>query len=794
MKWYNIHMKYLCIHGHFYQPPRENAWLEMIERQDSAAPYHDWNERICAECYGPNALARLLDGQQNLIELTNNYSRISFNFGPTLLSWMEKYEPEVYQSILEADKISQTRFNGHGAAIAQVYNHIILPLANARDKETQIKWGISDFKKRFGRDPEALWLAETACDTTTLCALADAGMKFVILAPGQCARVRKIGETKWEEVGAAVDPKRAYQCNLPNGKSIVLFFYDGPVSQGIAFSDTLSSGEKFASRLLGTYNESEEPQLMHIATDGETYGHHQKFADMSLAYCLKKIEETPDITLTVYGEFLEKYPPRYEAQIVENSSWSCCHGVERWRADCGCNSGRAGWNQKWRGPLRAALDFVRDELVKTFETVGREYFKDPWAARNDYVDLMLDRSLDAQHCFFLKHATEKAWNDRPGALKLLEMQKNALFMYTSCGWFFDEISGIETVQIMQYAARALELNKQLTGNDLEPAFVEKLALAPSNIKSMKNGARVYEQYVKPQAVNAEKLALEHVISLMADETTNPKRAFSCEVLSFAPRKLAASDARMWMGEIALKSIITLSEKTIRFAVFRRGAAMFVCAAAEADNQNATAWFDEWEKLFNAKKYDDLQSSILARLPHTYRVSSMLSDVRRKVMQSTFTKMDAQTDKEFSRLFEAQYPVVRALQNLGAAVPQTFVPVAQFVLAEDIKAELRAADINIAALEELMEDVKALGLNIAPYVNGAVTAKVTGLAFAFARNPEKTTPAMKLVELLNYAEIFGFSPDIVKTQEFVFLGIEKLGAEAKNRDIVRALARKLHIAL
>lgn len=786
-------MKYLCIHGHFYQPPRENAWLDMIEQQDSAAPFHDWNERICAECYGPNALARLLDGQQNLIQLTNNYSRISFNFGPTLLSWMEKQEPEVYYAILEADKISQTRFGGHGSAIAQVYNHIILPLANARDKETQIKWGIADFTKRFGRQPEALWLAETACDTPTLCALADAGMKFVILAPGQCARVRKIGTDKWEEVGAAVDPKRAYQCNLPNGKQIALFFYDGPISQGIAFSDTLSSGEKLASRLLGTYNHSEEAQLMHIATDGETYGHHQKFADMSLAYCLKKVEETPDVNLTVYGEFLEKYPPQYEAQIVENSSWSCCHGVERWRADCGCNSGRA-WHQKWRAPLRAALDFVRDELIKTFETVGKEYFKDPWAARNDYVDLMSDRSLNAQHCFFLKHATEKAWNDRAGALMLLEMQKNALFMYTSCGWFFDEISGIETVQIMQYACRALELNKRLTGNDLEPAFVEKLAAAPSNIKELKNGARVYERYVKPQTTPIEKLALEHIITLMADETTNPHRAFSCEVLSFAPRKLTAPHARLWAGEITLKSTVTLVEQKFCFAVFRRGAAEFTCAVQPHDGTDPSGWLNELETLFNAQKYEDVHAVIVKHLAHVYTVSSMINDVRRKVMQSTFRKMDEQTDVSFSKLFEAQYPVVRALQVIGAPVPPAFIPVAEFVLAEDIKAEIRAADINIGSLEELMEDVKALGLNIAPRVNDVVTDKVTNLAFAFARNPEKTSAAMKLVELLNYAEIFGFAPDTVKAQEFVFLGIENLGETAKNKDIVRALARKLKIAL
>ena len=787
-------MRYLCIHGHFYQPPRENAWLEIIERQDSAAPYHDWNERICAECYGPNALARVLDGAQNLTELTNNYSRISFNFGPTLLSWMEQYAPEVYQAVLEADKISQTRFGGHGGAIAQVYNHIILPLANARDKETQIKWGITDFTKRFGRAPEALWLAETACDTPTLCALADAGMKFVILAPGQCARVRKIGTEKWEEVGGAVDPKRAYQCNLPNGKSIALFFYDGPISQGIAFADTLSSGEKFAERLLSTYNNSEENQLMHIATDGETYGHHQKFADMALAYCLKKVEETPDVELTVYGEFLEKNPPCYEAQIVENSSWSCCHGVERWRSDCGCNSGRPVWRQKWRKPLRDALDFVRDELANTFDTVGRAYFKDPWAARNDYVELMLDRSLNAQHCFFLKHATEKAWNDRAGALTLLEMQKNALFMYTSCGWFFDEISGIETVQIMQYACRALELNKRLTGNDLEPAFIEKLALAPSNIRELKNGARVYEKYVKPQATPVEKLALEHIISLMADETVNPKRAFSCEVLSFAPRKFAAENARFWCGEITLKSTLTLVEKTVCFAVLRQGAGRFTCAADEHAGQDAQAWFNEWENLFNAQKYDELHESVIAHLPHQYPVYGMINDVRQKVMQTTFRKMDAQTDESFARLFETQYPVVRALQNIGAPVPKPFLMVAERVLAADIKEEIRAADINIGALEELMEDVKALGLKIAPHVNGVMTDKVTNLAFAFAREPQSTHAAVKLVELLNYAEIFGFSPDIIKAQEFVFLGLKQLGDKAATRDILRALARKLKIAL
>ncbi|MGN0024103.1 MAG: DUF3536 domain-containing protein [Candidatus Avelusimicrobium sp.] len=786
-------MKYLCIHGHFYQPPRENAWLDEIERQESAAPFHDWNERICAECYSPNALARVLNDKQDLIELTNNYAHISFNFGPTLLSWMEKKEPEVYQTILEADRLSQKRFGGHGSAIAQAYNHIILPLANAHDKETQIKWGIADFKKRFGREPEALWLAETACNTETLCALADNGMKFVILAPGQCARIRKIGESAWQDVGAAVDPKRAYQCNLPNGKTIALFFYDGPISQSIAFADTLSSGEKFASRLLSTYNTADEPQLMHIATDGETYGHHQKFADMALAYCLKKVEELPDVELTVYGEFLEKHPPEYEAQIVENTSWSCFHGVERWRSDCGCNSGRAGWNQKWRGPLRAALDFIRDEMINTFETIGREYFKDPWAARNDYVELMMDRSLDAQHRFFLRHATEKAWVNRSTALMLLEMQKNALFMYTSCGWFFDEVSGLETVQIMQYAARALELNRLITGNDLEPAFVEKLALAPSNLKEIKNGAVAYERYVKPQAMPIEKIALMHIVTLLADETGNPHRAYECEVLSFEPKKLTSEGASLCYGTITLKSTVTLLERNLPFAVFRRGAAEFVCAAGDKSDRGTV--FAQLEELFHAAKYEELAPFIRGNFEQEHPLLSMTPDVRRKVTDVTLRAMDEQTDKEFTRVFEMQYPVVRALQLIGAPIPKTFLSVAEFVLSADLKAEFRASDVNINALEELMEDVKTLGIDVYNgTVKDAVTEKLTFLAFSFARKPQEMTAALKLVEFLNYADIFGFKPDTVKAQEFVFFGLRTLGEDAKKKDILRALARKLKIAL
>ena len=786
-------MKYLCIHGHFYQPPRENAWLEEIELQQSAAPYHDWNARICAECYSPNTLARVLNTHKELTALTNNYAHISFNFGPTLLSWMEAKEPEVYQAILEADRQSQQLFGGHGSAIAQCYNHIILPLANGHDKETQVKWGIYDFEKRFGRKPEALWLAETACNTETLEVLAANGMKYVILAPGQCLRVRKIGETRWQEIGGGVDPKRAYLCNLPSGQKITLFFYDGPISQGIAFSDTLSSGEKFASRLLSTYNTDEEAQLMHIATDGETYGHHQKFAEMALAYCLKNIQEKPDVQLTIYGEFLEKHPPQYEAQIRENTSWSCAHGVERWRADCGCNSGmHAGWKQKWRAPLRQALDFIRDEMIKTFENTGGTYFKNIWDARNDYIALILDRSLDAQHQFFLKHATEKAWNDRSTALMLLEMQRMALLMYTSCGWFFDEVSGLETVQIMQYACRAMELNRLLSGQDLEPAFIQLLENAPSNLPEIKTGAEAYRRYVKPQATSLEKMALSHLVTLLADETANPQKAYACDVLEVKPIKLLSDNAQLWYGNIRLKSRITLEEKNISFAVLRRGLANLTCAAGTDAPESV---FAQLKELFETQKLEECATLIRGQFREQVPLNSMFMDVRQKVVEQVLKKMHQDTDQVYSGLFEREYPVVRGLQLLGTPIPKTFLDVANFVLSTDLVAQFRANDFNVSEVEELMEDVKTLGLDMSrgPVLQAA-QEKLTFLAFAFARNPSDKIAVHKLVDFLNYLEIFGFAPDTVKAQEFVYFGLKTLGTEAAKKDLLRALAKKLKIAV
>lgn len=502
-------------------------WLEAIEIQDSAYPYHDWNERITAECYAPNFASRNLNGEGRILDIVSNYSRINFNFGPTLLSWMERNAEETYQSILDADRQSKEWRSGHGNAIAQVYNHMIMPLANARDKRTQVIWGIKDFEYRFKRFPEGIWLAETAVDYETLDILTKFGIRFTILAPRQAWRVRKIGTSKWKDVsGAKIDPTRAYLCRLSSGRAITIFFYDGPISQAVAFEDLLKKGESFANRLLSGLSEQRNwPQLLHIATDGETYGHYHEFGDMALAYALNYIESNGLAQITNYGEYLERYPPTHEVQIFENSSWSCVHGIERWRSDCGCNSGsHPEWNQSWREPLRDAFDWLSERLSFLYESIAREYLKDPWETRDRYIDVILNRSKEKVDNFLQEHATKQLnEEEKVLILKLLEIQRHAMLMYTSCGWFFDELSGLETVQIMQYAGRAIQLSEEILSDNLEDVFKTRLALAKSNIPVFENGAIIYENFVKPSIIDSKKVGAHYAVSSLfedyIDETT-----------------------------------------------------------------------------------------------------------------------------------------------------------------------------------------------------------------------------------------------------------------------------------
>jgi len=492
-------MTALIIHGHFYQPPRENPCTGIIEQQPGAHPFHDWNERIHAECYWPNAFV-----SNGFSEPGNNYANVSFNFGPTLLSWLETHHLGAYQRILDADRDSAGNHGGHGNAIAQAYGHAILPLCNDRDRLTQVLWGLADFRYRFGREAESLWLPETACNEQTLDLLIEQGLRFVILAPGQASRV-KPGDAWQDASGGYIDPSQPYKYvhRTQRRRSLAVFFYDGQLAQAIAFGDALQSSQRLVSLIKLA---STRGPLVNVATDGETYGHHFKFGDLALAHALDVEIKDKDIWLTNYGEFLDQHAPEVEVEINsgpngEGTSWSCAHGVGRWQRDCGCHTGgEPGWNQQWRAPLRASLDWLRDTLSLQFEELGRDFLRDPWDARNAYIDLILDpkqRPAD----FLSKHARrELSVTDQARALLLLEMQRNALLMYTSCGWFFSEISGIETVQILRYAARAIDLVEDLGLSSPRARFLEMLAEARSNVVELGNGANIFKRLFETDAL------------------------------------------------------------------------------------------------------------------------------------------------------------------------------------------------------------------------------------------------------------------------------------------------------
>ena len=481
-------MSALVIHGHFYQPPRENPWTGEVEREPSAAPYHDWNERIHAECYAPNAVA-------------DNYTRISFNFGPTLLSWLEVHHPDTYQHILDADEESGLERSGHGNAIAQAYGHAILPLCNERDRLTQVVWGLADFRFRFGREAEALWLPETAANDATLALLIDQGLHYVILAPDQAQRV--FSGSEWLDVsGGKIDSTRPYRFEHPDGshRSIAIFFYDGPLARAIAFEKALTSSRGLVARFI---NVAQRGDLVNVATDGETYGHHFKFGDLCLAHALGVEAKQAGFWITNYGEYLDRNPPELVVEIDngvagEGSSWSCAHGVGRWTRNCGCHTGgEAGWNQAWREPLRIALNFLRDDAALKFESAGGELLRDPWRARNDYISVLLDPEKERER-FLARHAVRSLDSiEQERVFNLLEMQRSALLMFTSCGWFFSDLAGIETIQVLRYAARVLDLQQQLGFDVPRERFLELLSNATSNQPEKGNGADVFARLAEP---------------------------------------------------------------------------------------------------------------------------------------------------------------------------------------------------------------------------------------------------------------------------------------------------------
>jgi alpha-amylase/alpha-mannosidase (GH57 family) len=766
--------RYICIHGHFYQPPRENAWLEAVESQDSAYPYHDWDERVTAECYEPNSASRVLNAEGRIVQIVNNYAKISFDFGPTLLVWLEEKAPDIYEAILTADQESRESFSGHGSAVAQAYNHMIMPLANRRDKYTQVLWGIRDFEHRFGRKPEGMWLPETAVDLETLDIMAELGIKFTILAPHQANRVRRIGGRSWRDVsGGRIDPTRAYMVRLPSRRRMSLFFYDEPISRAVAFEGLLSSGERFAGRLVSGFSDERTwPQLVNIATDGETYGHHHRHGDMALAYAMDYIQSNKLGLLTNYGEYLERQPPAHEVRIFENTSWSCPHGVERWRSDCGCNTGgRPGWNQAWRALLRQALDWLRDELVPSYEEDAGQLLKDPWAARNDYIDVILDRSLENIERFFKQHgARALSEHEKVAALKLMELQRHAMLMYTSCGWFFDDLSGIETVQIVQYAGRAIQLAQDLFGDGLEPRFLELLEQAKSNVPEQRDGRRIYEKYVKPAIVDLHKVVAHYAVSSLFEPYGEAVRIYCYDVERDDYQMVETGATKLGVGRALVTSEVTWESALLSFAALHFSDHNLSGGVRAFRGQKA--YRAMVEQVTEAFSRGDLSDVIRLLDKHflelTYSLKSLFRDEQRKITDLILESTLAEAEAAYRELYEHHALLMRFIVDLGIPLPRAFHAAAEFILNLDLRRAFQEEEPDLDQVRALLQSVATWRVDLDTAGLGYVLElTIEGLAEQLRDQPEEFEALQRLDTVTGLARFLPFEVSLWKAQNVYY---------------------------
>jgi alpha-amylase/alpha-mannosidase (GH57 family) len=777
---------YICIHAHFYQPPRENPWLEAIEYQESAYPYHDWNQRITAECYQPNTVARILDSRGRIDQLVNNYSGISFNIGPTLLSWLSTEDPSTYQRILEADRESSARFSGHGSAIAQAYNHPILPLCNHRDKITQIEWGIRDFSQRFSRKPESMWIPETAADLETLDLMAQRGLRFAILAPHQARRVREKEESAWRDVNdQSLDPSMPYEICLPSGRRMALFFYNGPISLAVGFQKLLSDGETFVNRLAGAFStECQQPQLVHIAVDGETFGHHHRFGEMALAYALHSIQFGKVARLTNYGEYLEKHPPTHQVEIWENTSWSCAHGIGRWKENCSCHTGiHPGWQQQWRAPLRDALDWLRDRLEGPFENEAAGLLKEPWAARNDYIDVILDRSRESVDRFLASHETHPLNRDeRIRILKLMELQRHALLMYTSCGWFFDDISNIEAIQILQYAGRAIQLGEDLFGKDLESSFLEILQKAPSNAPDLGNGRNIYRKFVKPAMIDRHKALGHYAVSSLFQDYPEQSEIYSYFVDRKNSKTTILGKYKLVAGRCQITSKTTSESFDLEYSAMHLGdhnvsGGVRECASDHSEQEIIHEMSGAFERADLSEVFRLIDSFFGQS---AFSLKSLFRDEQRRVLESILKSAHAELEELNRQAFERMAPMMSYLTSLGMPLPSYFRNIATSVINSDLERAFEDTGFNADRAKALLEsaafwkvDLDSKGLEY------AFRGTIETLAQKVHDDPGNLPILRRLASAVCLAEALPFSINFYRAQNSYYDALRNHYPELKN---------------
>lgn len=704
-----------CIHGHFYQPAREHPWLDAVEVEDSATPFHDWNARITAESYAPNAAARILDADGRIERIVNNYATISFNVGPTLLRWLDQAAPEVSAAIGQADRQS-LEARGYGNALAQPYNHVIMPLASRRDKMTQVRWGLADFRHRFGRPPEGLWLPETAVDRHTLAVLAECGIALTILSPHQAARVRAMPSGEWVDVAPdMLDVTRPYLCRPGPGLQIAVFFYERTLAREIAFGDLLKNGDTIADRLSGAAAEASwsDGRLVHVATDGETYGHHHQFGEMALAYAIHVLEGRDDSAFTNYAAFLADYPPSHEVEIHDLTSWSCAHGVERWRADCGCRT-RPDWHQRWRAPLRAALDWLKEQADDVFERAGAEVFHDPWAARDAYIDVVLGRTDEAVQRFLLVQALRpNASDDRSRALRLLELQRHAMLMFSSDGWFFDELSRIETVQILRHAARVIQLAAAF-GLRLNAAFLERLRPAESNLPTYADGVAVYDRLVRPAVVDTPRVAAHYAITSLFRDYPDAATVYAYRVTRRHAQRITRGTRVLLVGRIEVAESATAAVSTLSYAVLHVGGTdVHACVRGDWDDTRHRTAAGQLIETFETSDVTDVirQMDVVCGRDF-YTLRDLFTDERRQVMTALSEETTRSIESAYRRLFEDSRGLMAAVRDADVPLPREFLAAAEFVLTTDIQRALASSEPLNAPAWNALAEARAWGITLA----------------------------------------------------------------------------------
>ncbi|MDY7012684.1 MAG: DUF3536 domain-containing protein [Cyanobacteriota bacterium] len=701
----------IAVHGHFYQPPRENPYLDTIERQPSAYPFHDWNERIDRECYRPNVFARILNDRGEVVGIVNNFEYMSFNIGPTLMSWLERYDREVYDGIIEADRQSAERLNGCGNAIAQAYNHIILPLANERDRYTQIRWGKADFRSHFGRDPQGMWLAETAVDYATLKALVDEEIKFMILAPSQAERCRAIpnsqeSDPQWYEVGGSqIDPTRPYRCFLDDGRFIDVFFYDGPISRDMGFSEVLGSSDVFVGRLSAAVRGDLRPsQLISVATDGETFGHHKGGTEKCLAYAFTREIPRRGWTVTNFAHYLSLNPPTWEVVLKPVTAWSCSHGVDRWQDDCGCGGGGA-WHQQWRKPLRETLNWLRDRLADIYEQTGRDFLSDPWLARDEYIQVVRDRSPETLIQFFYRHQNRQlSASEQIDALRLLEMQRHSLLMFTSCGWFFEELSRPEGVQILRYAARAIELAGEVTGVQLEAEFRHRLKAAPSNVEAFGDGSAVYDRLVVTATVSFEQVAAHYAISSLFSSYQPQDRVYCYETTQFDYQKQQMGALTLAVGHLRLVSETTRETMEFAFAVLHLGGWDFHCCIQPFTGRLAYSQLKD--RLFGTLNQASVAKMMVAMTQifgdRAFNLENLFAEERHRIIQQLTENSKARLDRLYAQVYRDNYGVLMAFHREELPVPPELQVAADIALSHRCLTAVRQLEPSQSSDPQQME--------------------------------------------------------------------------------------------